>query len=78
MLGIFMAMRYWPFSTAAAVLGKAQTVLQPAHDDLGVDDVDDAHGGVAQGDGHADEQDLPDNLPAGGGRRPEIPSGSGG
>ena len=49
------------------LFGKAQTVLQAAHDDLGVDDVDDAHGGVAQRDGDADEQDLLDDLAAGGG-----------
>ena len=41
--------------------------MQAAHDDLGINDVDDAHGGVAQGDGNADEQDLLNDLPAGGG-----------
>lgn len=66
MLGIFMAMRYWPFSTAAAV-SERPARFAGGHDDLGINDVDDAHGGVAQGDGNADEQDLLNDLPAGGG-----------
>ena len=43
MLGISMAMLYWPFRAAADSSDMQQGVLQLAHDDLGVDDVDDAH-----------------------------------
>ena len=48
-------------------LRQQQGVLQLAHDDLGVDDVQDAHCGVAEGDGDANGQDLPDQMAAAGG-----------
>ena len=62
MLGISMAMLYWPFRAAADSSDSRQGVLQLAHDDLGVDDVQDAHCGVAEGDGDANGQDLPDQM----------------
>ena len=47
--------------------GQQQGVLEPPHDNLCVDEVDDAQGGVPQGNGDADGQHLPQNRPAGGG-----------
>ena len=74
-MGISMAMLYWPFRAAADSSDSSSNirfsrktgVLQLAHDDLGVDDVQDAHCGVAEGDGDANGQDLPDQMAAAGG-----------
>ena len=45
-------------------LGEPQAGLQAAQDDLGVDHGDDAHGAVAESNGHADGQDPPQEVAA--------------
>lgn len=59
---------YCPYSTAGAAEELAFDGVQPAQDDLRVQQGDDAHGGVAQGNGNADGQN-PLHQRSPGGRR---------